>query len=934
LSDLQVEFRILGPLEAVADGEPLALGGPKQRAVLVELLLRANAVVSRERLLDAIWGDELPKTAVGTLQVYVHGLRRALGAERIETSGSAYRLRLEPDELDLARFERLVEGARDALAERRFEEAEHAIDGALGLWRGAALADLADQGEAQVAARALEERRVEALELRNEVRLALDRPQLVLADLEQLIAEHPYRERLRSQQILALYRSGRQTDALAAYRAVHETWADELGLEPTPALRELERAVLRHEPSLATPAARPVWAGRLPKPATPLVGRRLEIAAVSSLLRSDARLVTLLGPGGTGKTRLAIAVAEALAPELAHGAVFVDLSAVTDPELLVPLVARAAGAGEETVQAVGALLDEREVLLVLDNLEQILPAGSRLAQVLAAAPSLRVLATSRAPLRLSYEHEYPVPPLPLPRPSTSELEELAQNESVRLFSARARAVDPTFMLDLETAPSVAAICRQVDGLPLAIELAAARVKLLGPAEIAARLNDRPSLLAAGPTDAPARHSTLAATIQWSHDLLGEREQATFGRLAIFAGGCTVEAAERVCGADLDVLATLIDNSLVRQRRGAAGPRLLMLETIRRFAVELLEAADDREEIRGRHAEWLTGLAETAETEVLAGGDPAVWFSQLEPEHDNIRAALTWSIQADPIVALRLASALRPFWEVRGHLDEGRRWLEQGLAAARDDVPTALRAKAVGVTGTFAFHGGDFELARNRFAETLELFRELDDADGIARGLSDLGTVAAAVGDLETAGELLQQSADRFRELGERKRLAIVLANIGHVAGQQEDFATAIAVTMEALAVQQELGDRQREAVSLLNLGSFSLRTNDLTGARRWYRESLALAVELGYREVIAYGLVSLVRICLLEDNPRRAAQLAGVADALLAETGIGLLAAEQEAFARAKEEALAHLGADGYATAHDEGRETPVEDALASTGVL
>jgi tetratricopeptide (TPR) repeat protein len=443
-------------------------------------------------------------------------------------------------------------------------------------------------------------------------------------------------------------------------------------------------------------------------------------------------------------------------------------------------------------------------------------------------------------------------------------------------------------------------------LPLAIELAAARVKLFEPAEIAARLDGQPELLAEGPRDAPARHSTMAATIQCSHDLLGEREQETFARLAVFAGGCTVEAAELVCEADLDVLASLLDNSLLRQRRTATGPRLMMLETVRRYALDQLEAGDG-EEMRRRHADWLTKLAENAETEVLAhAGDHPVWFNQFDPELDNLRAALTWSVQADPVTTLRLASSLRPFWEVRGYLNEGRRWLEQGLEAAGGDIPPALRAKSVGITGSFAFHAGDLDVARERFTETLRLFRELGDADGIARELSDLGTVAAAVGDLEQATDLLQQSAEQFREVGNQKRLAIVLANLGHVAGQLDDFEAAIAVTTEALSIQQGLGDKQHVAVSLVNLGIYRLQLGDLAESRRWYRQCLPLALELGYKEVIAYALVAVARICLLEGDPRRAAELAGVADALLDETGIGLLRSSLEDVVPAVESQARH----------------------------
>jgi tetratricopeptide (TPR) repeat protein len=310
------------------------------------------------------------------------------------------------------------------------------------------------------------------------------------------------------------------------------------------------------------------------------------------------------------------------------------------------------------------------------------------------------------------------------------------------------------------------------------------------------------------------------------------------------------------------------------------------------------------------------------------------LDELEREHDNIRAALAWAL-ATPSgeLALRLAASLRPYWEVRGHLNEGRRWLAEAIAA-HEHAPPALRAKAVGVSGTLAFHSGDLSAAESFFSETLALFRELDDRDGIARGLSDLGTVAAAVGDLERAGDLLGQSAEQFRELGEQKRLAIALANLGHVAGQRSDFATAARVTAEALAIQAASGDKQRQAVSLLNLGSFSLRTGDNTEAHRWYRECLTLAVELGYKEVIAYGLVAVIRLSLLADEPRQAALLAGVADAVLAESGVELLTGERDVFEEAKASTRQALGDEAFAAAHAEGLATAVHQALDDAGFI
>ena len=338
---MRTEFRILGPVEAVSAGEALRLGGPKQRALLALLLLRRNEVLSRERLIDAIWGEEPPGSAANSLQVYVHGLRRVLGPERIERSGSGYRIHVEPGELDLERFESLVRHAKEALGARPAEAADDLRE-ALALWRGAPLADLAGEpvaGELD----GLEDARIAAIELRNDAELALGRHGELVGELAALVVAHPYRERLREQQILALYRSGRQKDALEAYRAARQVLVEELGVEPGPALQELERAVLRHDASLAAPQQRPRLATRLPAPATPLVGRRIETAAVAALLRTDARLVTLTGPGGAGKTRLALAVAGDLAPTLRDGAVFVDLAPVSDPALLVPTIADVLG---------------------------------------------------------------------------------------------------------------------------------------------------------------------------------------------------------------------------------------------------------------------------------------------------------------------------------------------------------------------------------------------------------------------------------------------------------------------------------------------------------------------------------------------------------------------------------------------------------------
>jgi DNA-binding SARP family transcriptional activator len=474
---MSVQFRILGPIEALVDGSPASLGAPKQRALLALLLVSRGRVVSADQLIDGLWGESPPASALQSLQVYVHGLRRALGGERIETAGRGYRALVADEELDLDRFERSLERGRAALEADRPDEAAADLREALALWRGSALSDLPEEARRAAEAERLEELRLTALELRHEAELACGRHDAAVAELETLTAEHPYRERFLRQRLLALYRSGRQAEALEVYRNARRALADDLGLEPSPALQELERAILQQDPSLAAPAVPTRSTRPLPVPPTPLVGRRLELAAVSALFRDEGvRLVTLTGPGGTGKTRLALEIAHALEPELRDGALFVGLAAVASPELLVPTIAETLDVreGERPVaEGVTDHLRERRMLLVLDNFEQLLAAAPFVADLLAAAPRLWVLATSRAPLRLAAEHEYPVPPFETPDAGLP-FEALVQTDSLRLFAARARAVDPGFELDEGSASDVARVCTQLDGLPLAIELAAAR----------------------------------------------------------------------------------------------------------------------------------------------------------------------------------------------------------------------------------------------------------------------------------------------------------------------------------------------------------------------------------------------------------------------------------------------------------------------------
>src|SRR3954471_17488328 len=433
-----MEFRILGSIEVVGEDGPVPLGAPKQRALLAFLLLNANTVVSRDRLVDTLWGAEPPRSAVSSLQVYVHGLRRALGGKQIERHGTGYRLHLDPSALDLSRFERLVDQAAAALASGRAADAAEDLRHGLDLWRGQPLADLAGEPVHQAEAGQLEEQRLRAVELLHDAELALGRDDELVPELERLIATEPYREHVRAQHALALYRSGRQAAALAACRAARELLVEELGVDPGPELQELERRILRHDPALAAPEAPAPVRVQLPTPPTSLVGRRLEVAGITALLRrDDVRLVTLTGPGGAGKTRLSIAAAEELGPELRDGVVFVDLAAVHDPVLLGYALAEAlemSETGEAVEDVLMANLRDRSMLLLLDNLEQLVPDVGLVARLLAAAPRLLVLATSRTPLRLAARHQYAgTPPAPPAPGAHLGFEELAANDAVRLL---------------------------------------------------------------------------------------------------------------------------------------------------------------------------------------------------------------------------------------------------------------------------------------------------------------------------------------------------------------------------------------------------------------------------------------------------------------------------------------------------------------------
>ena len=898
---------MLGPIEVVLEGPPLSVKGKKPRALLGLLLLRRNEPVPTEVLIEDLWGDKAPATAANTLQVYVSQLRKIVD-DRVAREGSAYRLRVDPDELDAERFELLAAEGDAALRCRSFREASELLAEALSLWRGPALADLRYESFAQGEIARLEELRLVANENRIEAELGLGRQDQAIGELEGLIAVHPARERLRSLHMLALYRAGRQAEALDAYQAARQTLLDELGLEPGPELRELEQAILRQDESLSR---RPLPQSNVPVPASTLVGRRRELDEVTSALRGTTRVLTLTGPGGSGKTRLSIEAANVLADELADGAFFVALDAIRDPALLLPAIAEAVAvkeSGDHTLQeSLAERLAGRQALIVIDNFEQLAEAAPALSEVLEAAPGLSFLVTSRSALRISGEQEYPLEPLGL-------------EDAVALFVERARGADPRFALTDENAAAVEEICGRLDGLPLAVELAAARTKLLPPDAMLALLDERLDLLSRGARNLPERHRALRDTVAWSYELLGPDEKTLFTQLSVFGGGFALESAVAVCDASLDGVATLLDDSLLDRD----GPRFKMLETIREYALEQLAAEHEPDEVRRRHAEHFLKLAESDPVP-----EQAAWLARMDAERDNFREALSWSLDTrEASLGLRLAAALWEFWWVRGYLAEGRGWLHEALTRGRSAAPE-LRARALHAAGSLATRQGDYEAAASLFEESLAMWEELDDSAGTARSLLSLGTVAAEQGDQERAIELSERAAQIYDDSGDQRGHALAISNLGGIALERGEYAKAASLSEQAYGLFETLEDSEGMAFALVNQGFAALSQKQYEGAIELLRQALRRLAELEFRDVIGYCFEGLAAVLAFTKRPEEAARLLGAAEALRESLGVGLAPAEQTTHDETVEAVRAALAEDRFATAWRHGRELPLDDAVA-----
>jgi predicted ATPase/DNA-binding SARP family transcriptional activator/uncharacterized protein HemY len=938
-----VEFRILGSVEVADDGVTRDLGGLRERTLLARLLLSAGQVVSADRLAEDLWAGQPPPQCMATLRVYISRLRRALGpaSAALLTQPPGYRMVISPGQLDASRFGSLVAAGREDLAAGRPGTAAAKLREALVLWRGPPLSDVADFSFAQAEVARLAEARLAAVEDLVEADLACGRHAAVTSELDGLVATHPLRERLCGQRMLALYRCGRQAEALAAYTELRARLAEELGIDPNPALHRLQEAILRQEPGLDWAAPQepvpqePVSQGlvspepvpqqpvppdgaaqrgavragsRLPAETTSFIGRESELATIDDLL-GLSRLLTLTGPSGSGKTRLALRAGAQVAERYPDGVWLIELAPVTSPDLVTAVAASALSVREEPGQAltesVAAQLRDAEALLIVDNCEHVLDAaGELIARLLRTCPALRVLATSQSRLGLVGEASWPVPPLILPDPAARDLEVVAQAEAVRLLRDRAALARPGFTLTAQNAPAVSEICRRLDGIPLALELAAARLNALSAGQLAARIDDRFRLLAGSGRGGLPRHRTLQAAIEWSHDLLSKTEQICFRRLAVFSGGCTLEAAESVCTAGsltaaeiFETVTALVDRSLLTAEERCGSMRYGMLESIHQFARTQLGRAGESAELSRRHLEWLLGYARQAD---LEGPDQGAWLDLLETDLENFRIGLEDGSAAEP--RLELAGLLAPFWMVRGHTGLGRRWLEGALAAAGPGAPPRLRAAALdglgqlaavqadyeaqrssqqeslaiwrrmgddarvasclGDLGSAAHIRGEYGQARAMYAEALELANSAQDSRLMARCLSGLGRLALHQGDLVKATDYYTDSMAYFSRIGDLRRATLILGNLGVVALNRGEYDVARTRFEEHLGNARKIGDRKLIGGALTNLGSVVYNCGDLDTAAELHAEALALAEQVGDRRLASVALTNLGLVAL------------------------------------------------------------------------
>jgi predicted ATPase/DNA-binding SARP family transcriptional activator len=900
---VSIEFRVLGPLEVGIDGTTLPLVGRVQRLLLGLLLTHANERVSTDRIADTLWGNQPPDSGTHALRVHISNLRRLLEPDHtrglpwtvIDTVEDGYRILVDAGSVDRDRFQHLVEDGRSALELGDNASAAETLRHALGLWRGDAFGELASEPALEAESARLEELRLATLEARLEADLRLGHHAELIGELRDLLKQHPLRERLWGSLMLALYRSGRQAEALRAYRSLASTLGEELGIEPSTEITNLEEQILLQDPSLDLVARASLPRINLPASSTSFVGREQDVARVHALSQ-EVRLLTFTGPGGAGKTRLAVEAAADIADRFDDGVWFVPLAALRDPTLVGQSVADVLGIDQQPDRPVeNTLVDQlydRSLLVIFDNCEHLIDATAELVdRLLRGIPHLQVWATSRERLSIDGETRFDVSGLA----TTPGMD--VHTDAVRLFVDRATAVRVDFDIDQQAAVAVGQICDRLDGLPLAIELAAARTTLLSPTQIAAALDDRFGLLTTGSRTAEARQQTLEAAVAWSYDLLPDTEKATLRRLAVFRGTFDLDAAAAVCedvaGSIPDIrnlLGRLVEKSLVATVPTASEMRYALLETIRLFARAKLVAAGEQGDARSRHRDWFLTLAERAGPE-LRRPTQVKWLERLEAEHENLRAVFERARDADDTeTSLRIAGSIAWFWFSHSHLEEGWSRLENLINSTRS-TPSIHRVRVLIAAAQFAWEQSKDEKAKEWLDEGLDLAQRLGSRTHTGWALAYLALLSTLEGRWNEGQDLAGEAGEQFQATGNAGGLGFSMwvgAAAAYLQSREAGHADPESVhTIESLLdMARPAGDLNFTGHVLWSLGIASFDQGNYRVAGGYLHESLDAFEELGNESCAGHTLDQVAWLALAKGEPAKAARLLAATESLRDRLGI------------------------------------------------
>ncbi len=945
-----LEISTFGGLELRKDGKPVTSLVSRKAEALLVYLASNKQTFSREVLANLLWGDKNQKRSMGNLRVILHSLRKELG-DFVEITNETVAINFCADVLmDVAEIDGKLT-AHLPNGEIASIQAAEELKETLSLYRGDFLEGFYVRGASDYEEWLLIERE-RIRQLVQEALLALvlyhqDQGDYKagIAHARQLLQIDPLSEQANQYLMRLLAYSGQRNAALTQYEIYSETLMTELGVDPTEETTNLYQQIKHSDLEIPSPAGEitipTAIKHNLPEQPTTFVGREQELADIVQLLVDpEYHLVTLTGPGGVGKTRLALQAARNLLNRDLDGIFFVDLAPILEPELVPSRIAQVfkikETPGRALLEDIKEHLRTKRLLLVLDNFEQLIAAAPIVNEMLSSTPHMNILTTSREALRVYGEQEYPVPPLALPEPKSDKSSEyLARYESVALFVQRARATSPNFQLSEENARVIAEICIRLDGLPLAIELAAARIKLFKPSYLLHLLNDSLGTLTGGPRDLAYRHQTLRAAIEWSYNMLSEPEKKLFARMAIFQGGRTLEAIEAVCNHDLnlDVLTgieSLYNKSLLKQMEGIeSAPRFIYLETIHQYARESLEKLGETETLHRRHALYFLELAERAEPE-LRGPKQEYWSNYLRLEYDNLWAALGWSLKdGDSLIGIRLVAALSEFWYYEGPISDGEMWVEQAISLV-DDVPPATRAKMLNGAGMLAFASGDHEQGKIWNRQALATAREIQDKYDWAWALFWLSAHATVNSDEYQQGiALCEQALSLFREIDDKHGLAWGYNQLGELSRLVEDYAQAREAYEQSIIICRLAGNRRREAIALINLSYVAQHQQDYEQAERYALDGLALLQELKLKYHSAISLAMLAGPVAMQGKARRAATLLGASEAIFENMSVSLQPADQIEIGRYITRVREQLNQEEYEAARAEGRSMTYDQAIA-----